>query len=79
MQWWAGRQVSYTTVRMTRKTDEYTTSGPGKAGATRLLTARLQAGGIRISMDGRGRCMDNILIERLWRNSSNRKIDSRGF
>ena len=23
--------------------------------------------GIRISMDGRGRCMDNILIERLWR------------
>ncbi len=23
--------------------------------------------GIRISMDGRGRCMDNIFIERLWR------------
>jgi len=22
---------------------------------------------IRISMDGRGRCMDNIFIERLWR------------
>ena len=30
-------------------------------------------------MDGRGRCMENILIERLWRNSSNRKIDSRGI
>ena len=27
----------------------------------------LQAAGIRISMDGRGRCMDNIFIERLWR------------
>ena len=23
--------------------------------------------GIRISMDGRGRCLDNIFIERLWR------------
>ena len=29
------------------------------------FTGRLQAPGIRISMDGRGRCMDNIFIERL--------------
>ena len=27
----------------------------------------LQAAGVRISMDGRGRCRDNIFIERLWR------------
>ena len=31
------------------------------------FTGRLQAPGIRVSMDGRGRCMDNIFIERLWR------------
>ena len=31
------------------------------------FTARLQAAGVRISMDGRGRFMDNIFIERLWR------------
>ena len=31
------------------------------------FTGRLQAAGIRVSMDGRGRCMDNIFIERLWR------------
>ena len=31
------------------------------------LTERLQEAGIRISMDGRGRCMDDIFIERLWR------------
>ena len=31
------------------------------------FTGRLQAAGIQISMDGRGRCMDNIFIERLWR------------
>ena len=29
------------------------------------FTGRLQAAGVRISMDGRGRCMDNIFIERL--------------
>jgi len=31
------------------------------------FTAVLESQGIRISMDGRGRCMDNIFIERLWR------------
>jgi putative transposase len=31
------------------------------------FTGRLEAEGIRISMDGRGRVFDNIFIERLWR------------
>ena len=31
------------------------------------FTGRLKEAGITISMDGRGRCMDNIFIERLWR------------
>ena len=31
------------------------------------FTSELAARQIRISMDGRGRCMDNIFIERLWR------------
>ncbi len=31
------------------------------------FTGRLREAGIRISMDGRGRCVDNIFIERLWR------------
>lgn len=30
-------------------------------------TGILQRGDIQISMDGRGRCMDNIFTERLWR------------
>lgn len=30
-------------------------------------TQALKAHGIRISMDGKGRCMDNVFIERLWR------------
>ena len=31
------------------------------------FTGRLRAAGVQISMDGRGRCMHNIFIERLWR------------
>jgi putative transposase len=32
------------------------------------FTGRLQAAGVRISWDGRGRALDNIFVERLWRN-----------
>ena len=31
------------------------------------FTGALEASGIRCSMDGRGRCLDNVFIERLWR------------
>ena len=31
------------------------------------FTSVLRERGIRISMDGRGRCLDNVFVERLWR------------
>jgi putative transposase len=31
------------------------------------FTDRLKAAGIQISMDGRGRALDNVFVERLWR------------
>ena len=31
------------------------------------FTGRLAAAGVRISMDGRGRALDNVFVERLWR------------
>ena len=31
------------------------------------FTGRLKSDGIRISMDGRGRALDNVFVERLWR------------
>ncbi len=34
---------------------------------SRAFTEQLQKGGIRISMDGRGRALDNVFVERLWR------------
>ena len=40
---------------------------PGSQFTGFAFSGRLQAAGVRISMDGRGRCLDNIFIERLWR------------
>ncbi len=31
------------------------------------FTSVLPGAGVRISMDGRGRCLDNVFAERLWR------------
>jgi putative transposase len=31
------------------------------------FTGRLESAGIAVSMDGRGRCLDNVFVERLWR------------
>ena len=31
------------------------------------FTGRLASAGIQISMDGRGRALDNVFVERLWR------------
>jgi len=38
------------------------------------FTGTLKKNGIKISMDGKGRCMDNIFIERLWRSVKYEKI-----
>jgi putative transposase len=42
-------------------------SDQGSQFTSEKFTGELMAQKIRISMDGRGRCMDNIFIERLWR------------
>ena len=31
------------------------------------FTNRLQAAGVKVSWNGRGRCLDNVFVERLWR------------
>ena len=42
-------------------------TGPGSQFTSPRFTGVLQGAGARISMDGRGRWMDNVFIERLWR------------
>ena len=42
-------------------------SDQGAQFTSAAFTSRLQAEGIAISMDGRGRALDNVFVERLWR------------
>lgn len=39
----------------------------GSQFTARAFTGRLEEAGVAISMDGRGRALDNVFIERLWR------------
>jgi putative transposase len=39
----------------------------GSQFTSEAFTGRLLAQGIQVSMDGKGRCMDNVFVERLWR------------
>jgi putative transposase len=39
----------------------------GSQFTSEAFTGRLEAAGIAISMDGRGRALDNVFVERLWR------------
>jgi len=43
------------------------------------FTGVLMAAGVRISMDGRGRWMDNVFIERLWRSLKHEDIYLKGY
>jgi putative transposase len=43
------------------------------------FTGELEAQGIVISMDGRGRCVDNIFIERLWRTLKYEEVYLKGY
>lgn len=48
-------------------TPEIWNSDQGSHFTSPQYTERLTAAGVRISMDGRGRALDNIFVERLWR------------
>jgi len=43
------------------------------------FTGQLEAAGIAISMDGRGRFMDNIFIERLWRSIKYEEVHLKAY
>jgi putative transposase len=44
-----------------------------------LFTSTLTAAGVKISMDGRGRWIDNVFIERLWRSLKYEDIYLKGY
>lgn len=46
---------------------------------SRAFTQELESAGVAISMDGRGRALDNVFIERLWRTLKYEHIYLRGY
>lgn len=54
-------------------------SDQGSQFTSEKFTGELTARDIAISMDGRGRCMDNIFIERLWRSVKYEEVYLRDY
>jgi putative transposase len=54
-------------------------SDQGSQFTSEKFTGQLEKRGIAISMDGRGRCFDNIFIERLWRSLKYEEIYLRDY
>lgn len=52
---------------LTRATPDIHNSDQGSQFTSKEYLDTLQTKNIQISMDGRGRCLDNIFVERLWR------------
>jgi putative transposase len=42
-------------------------------------TGRLELAGVQVSMDGRGRCLDNVFVERLWRSVKYEDVYLHGY
>ena len=42
-------------------------------------TSRLLSSGVAVSMDGKGRCLDNVFVERLWRSVKYEDIYLKGY
>ncbi len=43
------------------------------------FTAPLLSAGVAVSMDGKGRCLDNVFVERLWRTVKHEDVYLRGY
>ena len=46
----------------------------GSQFTSHAFTGVLREAGVKISMDGKGRCLDNVFIERLWRSLKYEKV-----
>lgn len=54
-------------------------SDQGSQFTSSAFTGVLQREGVAISMDGRGRALDNIFVERLWRNVKYEDVYLKGY
>ena len=64
---------------LARRRPEIFNTDQGSQFTSEAFTGRLAAAGVSISMDGRGRALDNVFIERLWRTVKYEDIYLRGY
>jgi putative transposase len=57
-----------------RARPEIFNSDQGSQFTATAFTGRLEASGVAISMDGRGRAIDNVFVERLWRSVKHEEV-----
>jgi len=62
-----------------RKKPEIFNTDQGVQFTSKEFTERLKNDGVKISMDGKGRALDNVFIERLWRSVKYEDIYLRGY
>jgi putative transposase len=60
-------------------TPEVFNTDQGVQFTARAFTDRVEAAGVGVSMDGRGRCLDNVFVERLWRSVKHEDVYLRGY
>ena len=60
-------------------TPEIFNTDQGSQFTSRTYTERLEGRGVAISMDGRGRALDNVFIERLWRSVKHEDVYLRDY
>jgi putative transposase len=64
---------------LSRGRPEVFNTDPGVQFTAAAWTGRLEAVGVKVSMDGRGRCLDNVFVERLWRSVKYEDVYLRGY
>jgi putative transposase len=62
-----------------RGTPEVFNTDQGVQFTAEAWTGRLEAAGVAVSMDGRGRAADNVFVERLWRTVKYEDVYLRGY
>lgn len=60
-------------------TPEVFNADQGVQFTARSWVERVESAGVRVSMDGRGRCLDNVFVERLWRTVKYEDVFLRGY
>jgi transposase InsO family protein len=74
----SGRSVSKEALARFGKPEIFNTD-QGSQFTSTAFTGMLTVAGLRISVDGRGRWMDNVFVERLWRSLKHEDIYLKGY